>query len=141
MADPYLTAAQTMLGQARLLRESLDRLLRHRIDPDPTRRSENGAAVHATYLSAIGHATPDFRSGGLRWAWRDDTDDLERPLWPIAVAAVDLLQTAPLELLGRCQHCRWLFLDTSRQHNRRWCRMSGCGAIMKMRRYREARQS
>jgi hypothetical protein len=47
-------------------------------------------------------------------------------------------QTASLQLLAQCQHCRWLFLDTSRQHNRRWCSMNACGAIMKMRRYRAA---
>ena len=116
-------------------------MLRHRIDPGLAVSADNRAAVHAAYRSAIAHAVLEFDSDGLHWKWRDDADDLERPLWPIAVAAVDLLQNAPLQLLGRCQHCRWLFLDTSHQHNRRWCSMSGCGAIVKMRRYRAARQA
>ena len=130
--------AAGILEQSRQLRESLDRLLRYRTDPAD--RQDDGAAVHAAYLSAIAHALPEFTSGRLHWRWHDDADDLERPLWPIAVAAVDLLQTGPLQLLGRCHHCRWLFLDTSRQHNRRWCSMSACGAIVKMRRYRAARR-
>lgn len=138
VADADVPTAQTMLEKIRQLRESLDRMLRHRLDPGPTSSSDNAADVHAAYLTAIAHAIPDLTSARLHWRWRDDADDLERPLWPIAVAAIDLLQNAPLQLLSRCQHCRWLFLDNSPQHNRRWCSMSGCGAIVKMRRYRAA---
>jgi predicted RNA-binding Zn ribbon-like protein len=149
VAGADVTTARKILEKSWQLRDSLDGLLRYRTESgsesgsgsgsgDP---SVNGAAVQAAYLSAIAHAFPKFTSDRLQWRWADDADDLERPLWPIAIAAVDLLQTGPLQLLGRCQHCRWLFLDTSRQHNRRWCSMSGCGAIVKMRRYRAARQT
>jgi predicted RNA-binding Zn ribbon-like protein len=31
--------------------------------------------------------------------------------------------------------CRWLFLDTSRNHSRRWCDMKVCGNRMKARRF------
>ena len=51
---------------------------------------------------------------GLRWTWPVQPPDLSRALWPVAVSAMDLLDRAPLDLLGRCHHCRWLFLDTSR---------------------------
>jgi len=57
-------------------------------------------------------------------------------LAPIAVAAVDLLRTGPLDRLKVCAGCPWLFLDTSRNRSRRWCSMSDCGARLKMRRYR-----
>ena len=57
-------------------------------------------------------------------------------LAPIAVAAVDLLRTGPLDRLKVCAGCPWLFLDTSRNRSRRWCAMSDCGARLKMRRYR-----
>jgi len=57
-------------------------------------------------------------------------------LAPIAVAAVDLLRTGPLDRLKVCAACPWLFLDTSRNRSRRWCSMSECGARLKMRRYR-----
>ena len=45
----------------------------------------------------------------------------------------------PLDRLKLCDACPWLFLDTSRNHSRRWCSMNECGARSKMRRYR-ARQ-
>lgn len=137
-ADPE--SADAALERARLLREGLDRLLRATLNPKTQPRMRDAATIRATYLEAIAHATLQPQDLRLAWAWPDDTNDLNRPLWPIALVAVDLFESAPLQLLAQCQHCRWLFLDTSRQHNRRWCSMNACGAIMKMRRYRAARR-
>lgn len=141
VADLDRTAAQKMLEQSPQLRESLDCLLRCRTEPRPDECLENTATVRSCYLSAIEHASLNLTVEGLQWTWPNDTDDLERPIWPVAVAAIGFLQTAPLHLLSRCQRCRWLFLDTSRQQNRRWCSMNACGAIVKMRRYRASCQS
>jgi predicted RNA-binding Zn ribbon-like protein len=135
-ADPE--SADAALERARLLRESLDRLLRANLDPKTQPRMSDTATIRAAYLEAIAHATLQPHNLHLAWTWPDGTKDINRPLWPIALSAVDLFHTAPLQLLAQCQHCRWLFLDTSRQHNRRWCSMNACGAIMKMRRYRAA---
>jgi predicted RNA-binding Zn ribbon-like protein len=131
--------AQVRLTRARQLRNSLDRVLRAQLSDDPHPDAGDLAVLRGAYLAAIEHATFEPADSGMRWSWRDD-GDLDRPLWPIAVAAIELLQTGPLQLLARCGHCRWLFLDTSRQHNRRWCSMNACGAIVKMRRYRASRR-
>ena len=64
----------------------------------------------------------------------------DRPLWPIAVAAVDLLRSDKLGRLKRCANCNWLFLDRSRNGSRRWCSMDECGVHTKMRRYRASRR-
>ena len=77
------------------------------------------------------------REGGFVLAWAGD--DLERPLWPLAAAAVDLLRSGPLDRLKQCADCPWLFLDTSRNRSRRWCSMDDCGARAKMRTYRARR--
>ena len=63
----------------------------------------------------------------------------DRPLWPIAVAAVDLLRSDRLARLKLCGNCSWLFLDRSRNGSRRWCSMDECGVHTKMRRYRARR--
>ena len=141
VADQHPTAASTVLADGRQFRASLDRVLRSRTGPATQRANDDAATIQAGYLPAVAHAALQLSADGLKWVWPDDADDLQRPLWPVAVAAVDLLQTAPLHLLKRCQHCRWLFLDHSRQHNRRWCSMDGCGAIVKMRRYRTRAKS
>jgi predicted RNA-binding Zn ribbon-like protein len=36
--------------------------------------------------------------------------------------------------------CRWLFLDTSKNHTRRWCDMKTCGNRMKARRFQARSQ-
>jgi predicted RNA-binding Zn ribbon-like protein len=132
-------AARQVLDQALELRRGLDVMLRPATSRDEVGSDRSARTIHAAYLAAIAPAVLDVTADGLRWTWPDDPADLQRPVWPVATAAVDLLQAGPLHLLGQCQHCRWLFLDTSRQHNRRWCSMDACGAIVKMRRYRASR--
>jgi predicted RNA-binding Zn ribbon-like protein len=34
-----------------------------------------------------------------------------------------------------CGGCGWLFLDTSKNHSRRWCSMDACGNQAKARRH------
>ena len=59
------------------------------------------------------------------WTWPPPLD-LDDPLRPIAHAATELLTGGPLEHLKICANCRWLFLDKSRNHSRRWCSMQEC---------------
>jgi predicted RNA-binding Zn ribbon-like protein len=67
-------------------------------------------------------------------------DDLTDPLHPIVHAAVDLLTTGPLDRIGTCGNCRWLFLDRSRNRSRRWCSMDECGVQVKHARFVEKRR-
>ena len=75
----------------------------------------------------------------FEWAWpppRTLTDPLQR----IVHAAVELLTEGPLDRLKTCGNCRWLFLDESRNHSRRWCSMDECGLQMKHARFVERRR-
>ncbi|MGH8827210.1 MAG: CGNR zinc finger domain-containing protein, partial [Jiangellaceae bacterium] len=38
----------------------------------------------------------------------------------ICASAMQVLTTGPLDRLGRCPGCGWLFIDTSRNGRRRW---------------------
>ena len=62
----------------------------------------------------------------------------ELPLWQLSENAAELLTSDKLGLLRECakQDCRWLFLDTSKNHTRRWCDMKLCGNRMKARRFK-----
>jgi predicted RNA-binding Zn ribbon-like protein len=79
------------------------------------------------------------RGRALRWTW-PPPQDFTDPLRPIAHAAVELLTNGPLEQVKICGNCRWLFLDQSRNHSRRWCSMAECGTQMKQRRFVERRR-
>jgi predicted RNA-binding Zn ribbon-like protein len=50
-------------------------------------------------------------------------------LVPIARSAADLLSAGDLTLVRKCQNpqCILYFYDTTKNHARRWCSMSGCG--------------
>ena len=60
-------------------------------------------------------------------------------LWPVALAATELLTTRDHPPLRQCASdaCSWLYLDTTRNHSRRWCDMKGCGNKAKVRRYQQ----
>ena len=73
------------------------------------------------------------------WTWPPPRE-LADPLLPITHAAVELLTSGPLDHLKVCGNCRWLFLDQSRNHSRRWCSMDECGTQMKQRRFVERRR-
>jgi predicted RNA-binding Zn ribbon-like protein len=94
------------------------------------------------YLNAVLAACQSYlqiepEGEGFQWGWAGDADALDRPLWPLARAAADLLASPALRLLRQCpaEDCGWLFLDTSRNHTRRWCDMDDCGNRAKARRH------
>jgi predicted RNA-binding Zn ribbon-like protein len=75
------------------------------------------------------------------WTWPIAGDRADGMLPPIAWSAARLLTSADLAHLSICANdsCGWLFIDTSRRHNRKWCEMGVCGNRAKARRF-QARQ-
>jgi predicted RNA-binding Zn ribbon-like protein len=75
--------------------------------------------------------------GALGWDFGRYAQRAELPLWLLALVAADLMTSASLARVSSCgaDSCRWLFLDTSRNHTRRWCDMQVCGNRMKARRF------
>jgi predicted RNA-binding Zn ribbon-like protein len=124
-----------VLASAKELRGTLDGVLRARLGQQEI--PADLGSVGRFFAVAVTRGRLQASDTGLRWTWPTLSQvDLEAPLWPIAVSAVDLLDKTPLDLLGRCHYCRWLFLDTSRNRTRRWCSMNACGGTDKMRRHR-----
>jgi predicted RNA-binding Zn ribbon-like protein len=143
-------AAKRALGRAIELRELLDGIFRALADGkeppaellDRLRDAERAALAEAHLACPPGGAGSRGRAAGdqaLEWTWprpRELTD----PLRPIVHAAVELLTDGPLDRLKVCGNCRWLFLDESRNHSRRWCSMDECGIQMKHARFVEQRR-
>jgi predicted RNA-binding Zn ribbon-like protein len=78
-----------------------------------------------------------WTSSRIRFLWPSE-DDPRLPLWMLTQSAVDLITSAAALSVRACAapDCRWLFLDTSRNHTRRWCDMKICGNRMKVRRFK-----
>jgi predicted RNA-binding Zn ribbon-like protein len=73
----------------------------------------------------------------VAWTWGRFENQPRLPVWLIARAAAGLLASRDTDRIHRCESatCRWLFLDMSRNHSRRWCDMKLCGNRMKARRF------
>jgi predicted RNA-binding Zn ribbon-like protein len=56
-------------------------------------------------------------------------------------AAVELLISDAVTQIKACPSCRWFFVDTSKNHSRRWCSMQTCGSVSKASRYYHRRKS
>jgi predicted RNA-binding Zn ribbon-like protein len=138
IAAEHPAAADRALDDARRLRTAVDDVFRPLAEhgAPPPADALDGLVAFAAEAATRARLVPD--DGGFELAWEDD--DLRRPLWPIAIAAVDLLRTGPLDRLKTCANCPWLFIDHSRNRSRRWCTMDECGVHHKMRAYR-ARQA
>lgn len=98
------------------------------------------AALARTLAQA--RIAPDV--GGYVWSWASDDDDLNGMLRPIVRSAADLLTSAAeMRHVRACagERCDWLFLDTSRNHSRRWCSMDDCGNRAKARRHYRRQRS
>lgn len=80
----------------------------------------------------------DVPSGLPPARWQGFQHEAYLPLWTIALAAEQLLTAGPIDRLRACEAdtCRWLFLDKTKNHSRRWCDMKVCGNRMKMARFK-----
>jgi predicted RNA-binding Zn ribbon-like protein len=93
--------------------------------------------LNANLHDAALHSRLIQSEGRLEWRFDDVTSSCDAMLWPIARAAADLLASSDLALVRACSSptCQWLFLDTSKNHHRRWCSMKQCGNRAKVRKF------
>jgi predicted RNA-binding Zn ribbon-like protein len=94
------------------------------------------AALNEARREGLAHSQIVPTAGGFAVDWTDKTAP-DWMLWPIALSAADLLTSGNRNRIRACagRGCDWLFLDTSRNHNRRWCSMDECGNRSKARRF------
>lgn len=76
-----------------------------------------------------GHAEITKTDEGFEKKLRLNFDKPLKLLLPIAESAADLLCFGNLDYLRKCEGetCILYFYDTTKNHKRRWCSMSGCG--------------
>lgn len=136
-------AAQRALGAAIQLREAMSAVFWATLN----KKAVPPAALFTLnqYVQdAAQHATLVPGNGRFAWKFEAARNNFEAPLWPIARSAADLLASEEVSLVRACasKTCLWLFLDTSKNHRRRWCDMTKCGNRAKFQRfYRRQKRS
>jgi predicted RNA-binding Zn ribbon-like protein len=136
-ARAHPSAAARAFAEALALRETIHRIfLAHAHGESP--RPGDLAFLGRSYADAVEHAAlvRDEQASGYAWSF-GDANALDRPAWPIALSAVELLASGEVAHVRECggRGCGWLFLDETRNHGRRWCVSSSCGNRERVRRY------
>lgn len=92
------------------------------------------SAIAGLYQEAIGNGQLVKTDGLFVFKW-EPHKSLDGILWQLVSSAQSLLSSKEVAHVKECPNCGWLFLDTSKNHSRRWCSMNTCGVHEKMRRY------
>jgi predicted RNA-binding Zn ribbon-like protein len=139
-ADPERAQRALLLG--RELREAIHDVFRAIMTKRPVPPGAL-AQLNGYAQTAAGHMQLVEVKNGFEWRF-DNRQDFDSVLWPIARSAADLLASHHLAFVRACSSkaCEWFFLDTSKNHHRRWCDMTRCGNRAKVQRFyaRQKRQ-
>lgn len=140
-------AATRALSSARELREALAAVLYANVEQRPPPASAI-RTLERHILASEQHRELRWEEGGagnrrpgIAWQWTSAEKDAEFPVWILAARAGQLMLSDAMQQVRACEAdpCRWLFLDTSKNHTRRWCDMKVCGNRMKARRFQARR--
>jgi predicted RNA-binding Zn ribbon-like protein len=129
--------AEKTLENALNLREIIYRIISavaHGDSPDtadlPTFNQHLSAALRKSQISPSDQ--------GFSWSWQEAEDPADRILWTLVREAANLITSEQIKRVGECaddRGCGYLFIDTSRNHSRRWCSMEDCGNRAKAQRH------
>jgi predicted RNA-binding Zn ribbon-like protein len=131
-------AAARALRRVRELREALYDVIAAaiRAEPAPKQALSN---LERHWKSAVNAAHLTFADGRTALRLDNESSGLDYPRHLIALSALDLTRTLPVDRTRECAspRCTAIFLDSSRGGQRRWCDMATCGNQAKSRRHYE----
>jgi len=130
------TARAQVLGEAKELREAISAVGYALVNGGEIPEEALGM-IEGLFKEAAAQRRLITDEGRVVWSWKGLGREIAAPVWLLAEAAAGLLVSGEMERLRACASdtCRWLFLDTSKNHTRRWCNMRVCGNRMKARRF------
>jgi len=137
---------EQVVAQVRELREALATIGYARLEEsDEPGKSAPEAAItvlEGYFKQSAQHRILAAEGNHFHWTWKGLSKQIAAPLWLLAQSAAALLTSEDIAKIRSCASdtCRWLFLDTSKNHTRRWCEMKTCGNRMKARRF-QSRQT
>jgi predicted RNA-binding Zn ribbon-like protein len=135
-AESQADEAAAVLARAQALREALYRIfVAVAADGDPA--PADLAILNAALAATLNRRRLVRTAAGFGWTWADPPGALDAMLGPLAESAAAVLTSADVARVRQCgdDECAWMFMDTSRNHSRRWCDMEDCGNRAKARRH------
>ncbi len=142
-AESQADEAAAVLARAQALREALYRIF-VAVAQDREPAPADLAILNAVLAATLGRRRLVSTATGIDWTWVDPSGALDAMLGPLAESAASVLTSSDVARVRQCgdDECAWMFVDTSRNHSRRWCDMEDCGNRAKARRhFHRVRQS
>ena len=127
-------ATEALCDALRVARDVIEAFARNPADP-AARRQLNALLARGTTTRSLTRDGTAVRTATVDEVWR--------PGWLAADNLLDVLAAHP-NRIRQCAHprCVLWFVDTSRNANRRWCSMAGCGNRSKAQQhYRRRREA
>lgn len=136
IAEKRPADAKRVLERATVLREALFRILSN-VSTGRASQSLDLLIVNENLAHALSHRRIVRSQSAFEWGWQASEGALDQMLWPITRSAADLLTSDRLSRVRECEGdpCGWLFIDSSKNHSRRWCSMGDCGNRAKAQRF------
>ena len=131
--------ATMVFRKSQELREALYRIFVAKTQEKPPLR-EDLTILNSVLSEITNRAQLVYHTNKFEWQWDFDENALDAPLWLSALSAVDLMTSDYYQRVGQCADedgCGWLFVDTSKNHSRRWCDINDCGNRARQRRYQK----
>lgn len=133
-------AAAAILAQVRELRAAIHVVMQsvaHRTEPPVATL----ATLNAFLAECQAHRQIVRSNGGYEARFRPE-NDMALPIWRLTDSAARLLLSSERECVRECpgHECGWLFLDTTRNHSRRWCDSADCGNKARVRAYAQRKR-
>ena len=135
-AAQHPSEANRVLQRAVEVREAIFRIFKA-VAEEESPEDGDLVALSAVVAEAQKHARLVPGGDGFHWEWACKPDDQDCILWQVVRSAADFLTSDDLDTVRVCasDSCNWLFIDTSKNHSRRWCNMKSCGNREKARRF------
>ena len=131
------TKTAQVVAAVRELREAAAQVLYAALEDDVAPASAV-AQLESCFKAAQKAQRLHWAGARLAWELPQSASPPELPLWLLSLSVAELMTSDEMERVRACGNaeCRWLFLDTSKNHTRRWCDMKICGNRMKARRFK-----
>jgi predicted RNA-binding Zn ribbon-like protein len=133
--NPQLNA--DMYEYAIQVREAIYRIFSYHYAGKPVLEADL-SLLNNIACDAMAHLQLAPNGNSFEWQLPSNIVDINLILWPVAHAAGVLLTSDKASRIRQCEDdrgCGYLFLDTTKNHSRRWCSMESCGNRAKARRH------
>lgn len=137
LANEQPEQALIALHRIKEIRKVLQGLISAVAQNDNDRKLAYLPAANLLIVDAISRQRLLYVDGKFTMGQIDSANDLLSPVWKAVQSLSELLTDHETKRIKECPMCGWVFLDETKNANRKWCSIKACGTTDKMNRYNQ----